>query len=207
MAVSHGNTLPVRSGRKGIEGSSGGRISPNPFPAVLICFSSRAWGRGTGSPQHQVPGRAMGLPEAVSRSLSTGAQFTPVLVPNAGRPALTGRFMTSIPSYWNKRLDRATGNGRPFVITPASTPSSFIGHLQQLELRLKGLIAQTLVQLLPPHDHDAHQALGRNMLSPEVVRAGLVALSRHQIFRSSRPRFPAGIPRCCAGLPVPGCRG
>ena len=65
----------------------------------------------------------MGLPVAVSRPLSAGAEYTSVSVPKAGRPALTRRFKASVPDYRNKRLGRETGNGRPFVITPAGAPS------------------------------------------------------------------------------------
>ena len=101
--------------------------------------------------------------------------------------------MASRPAHQRKRLRR------PFVITPASTPPSYIYQMQQLEFRLKGLIAQPLVQLMRPHEHNAHQAPQCNLLLAEVVRAGLVALSRDHIFRSFRPRFPAGLPRCCAG--------
>ena len=142
----------------------------------------------------------MGLPEAVSRCLSAGAQSTPVAVPKADRPALRRRFMASMPDYRNQWLGRPPDDGRPLVITPAGAPPSFMDHLQQLELRAEGLIARTLAGLIPPHDHNAHQAPGRNILPDEVVRAGLVALSRHQIIRSSRPRFPAGLPRCCTGF-------
>ena len=94
----------------------------------------------------------MGLPVAVSRPLSAGAEYTSVSVPKAGRPALTRRFKASKPDYGNNRFDRATGNGRPFAITPGGAPSSFMSHMQQLELRPVALIAQTLVQLMPPHD-------------------------------------------------------
>ena len=96
--------------------------------------------------------------------------------------------------HWNNGLGRPTSNGGPFIITLVGTPSSFIDHLQQVELRPEGLNTQTLVHLMPLNDHTALQVPGRNVLPAELASAGLVALSRHPIFRSSRPRFPAGSP-------------
>ena len=136
----------------------------------------------------------MGLPEPASRSLCARAQSTPGSVPYAGRPALMRRFMASMPAYRSKRLRR------PLVITPARTLPSFIDQMQQLEFRPKGLIAQPLVQLMRPQEHNAHHEPERNLMPAEVVRAGLVALSRDHIFRNSRPRFPAGSQRCCTGF-------
>ena len=96
---------------------------------------------GQGWPQHQVPGRPIGSPEAVHRSLSAGTLASLMSIPKAGRPALARRFKASMPDYRNKRLGRETGYGRPFVITPAGARSEFIDYLQQLESRPESLIA------------------------------------------------------------------
>ncbi len=94
--------------------------------------------------------------------------------------------------HWNNRLGRLTRNGRPFVITLVGTPSSSIDHLGYVELRPEGLNTQTLVHLMPLNDRTALQVPGSNTVPAELASAGLVALSRHPIFRGSRPRFPAG---------------
>ena len=146
---------------------------------------------GQGWPQHQDPERPIGLSEAVHQSLSAGTLSLPLAILKTGRPAPTLGFKASKPDYSSKRLGREPGNCKAFVNTPAVAPTSFVDHLQQLALRPEGLIARTLVQPMPPHDHNAHQSPGRKMLPARVFRAGLVALSRQQIFRSFRPRFRA----------------
>ena len=130
----------------------------------------------------------MGLPKAVSWSLSADAQSTPVSVPKAGTPALTRRFTAPMADHWKNRLGRPTSNGGPFIITPVGTPSSFIDHLQQVELRPEGLNTQTLVHQMPLNDHTALQVPGRNVLPAELASAGLVALSRHPIFRCTQKK-------------------
>ena len=77
-------------------------------------------------------------------------------------------------------------------------PALFVDHTQQLELRPKGLFAQTLAQLVRPHDHNAQPAAARNLLPAEVVRAGLVAHSRNQHL----PRFSATIPSGFTATPL-----
>ena len=143
-------------------------------------------------------------PEAVSRSLSARTQPRPVSIPKAGGNTCADAQVQGLcnTDYRNQARGRETGNGRPFAIPPAGAPSSFIDHLQQLDLRPEGLITPTLVQPMPPDDHNALQAAGRDMLPTEGDCAGLVALSRHRIFRSLRPRFPAASSRCSAGLAV-----
>ena len=70
----------------------------------------------------------------------------------------------SATDYQNQRRGMETGNGGLLATMPAGAPSSFIDLLQQLGFRPKGLIAPTLVQLMPPDDHKAHQGPGRDML-------------------------------------------
>ena len=84
---------------------------------------------------------------------------------------------------------------------PADVPPSYMDRQPQIELQPEGLIARTLLQLVPPQDHKAHQAPRGNLLRFEVARAGLVALYRHQVIASFRPRFPAGLV-CLDELPL-----
>lgn len=121
---------------------------------------------------------------------------------------MTGGF-SPLPAMDGSRDSKSGYSGGPGLIErsqapvpyPVGAPPSFMDRLPQLELRPEGLIAQTLLQLMPPHDHNAHQAPPVNILRIEVVRAGLVALSRHQVIPRLRPRFPAGLV-CLAGVPL-----
>ena len=83
---------------------------------------------------------------------------------------------------------------------PVGAPPSFTDRSRQPELHPEGLIARTLLQLMPTHDHDAHQAPRCNMWPFEVVRAGLVALSGHQVIARFRPWLLAELPRCLASF-------